>query len=211
MKRGKNSYAIARRGGLSYWRGSRRRKSGLSWVVKFFLVCLVICVVGYVFVTFNVNKLNISKLGYPFSYSDYIKKYADANGLDPLFVAAVIREESRFQPNAVSAKGACGLMQLMPATAEEVARKMGETSTKTSLMQPENNIRYGTAYLASLMKKYDGDLVLSLAAYNAGSGRVDSWVARKKGAFTVGDIPFQETRDYVRKVLESYKRYQELY
>lgn len=166
----------------------------------------MILVIGYFFVTLNLNKL-----GYPFPYNEEIKKYAAVNGMDPLLVAAVVREESRFQPNAVSHKGACGLMQLMPSTAEEVAKKMGETCTKTSLMQPDNNIRYGTAYLASLLKKYDGDLILTLAAYNAGSGRVDSWVAKKKGAFTIEDIPYQETRDYVRKVLASHKKYQELY
>ena len=148
----------------------------------------------------------------PFPYADLIKKYATHNDLDPLLVAAVIREESRFQPLAVSNKGACGLMQLMPDTAKEVAAQMGETCTRADLMRSEANIRYGTAYLAFLVKKYDGDIVLALAAYNAGFGRVDTWatqILKTQKAFTIDDIPFRETRDYVRKVLQSYEKYQQ--
>lgn len=206
MNKSKNTSALSRRSGLYFMRSPQRHKTKTSWFTKLILTCFILLTIGFIFFISNITKLN-----YPFSYAETINQYANLNNLDPLLVAAVIREESRFQADAVSGKGACGLMQLMPATAEEMAGKMGETYTKASLMKPENNIRYGTAFLASLMKKYDGDMVLALAAYNAGGSRVDGWAAKKEGAFTIGDIQYQETRDYVRKVLESYKTYQRLY
>ncbi|NLI93586.1 MAG: lytic transglycosylase domain-containing protein [Peptococcaceae bacterium] len=154
------------------------------------------------------------KILYPYPHKQTIEKYAIAYGVDPLFVTAVIREESHFIPYSSSHKGAVGLMQLMPETAREIAVWLGEDYAKIDLTKPEDNIRYGTWYLATLNKQYSGNHILVLAAYNAGSGRVSKWLAsspRDLNSYLIDDIPFKETRDYVQKVLASYKKYTSLY
>jgi soluble lytic murein transglycosylase len=128
------------------------------------------------------------------------------------FALAIARQESEFNPAAVSPAGARGLMQLMPATAQEVAGKLGEPYRLDALIaEPDYNARLGTAYLARMLAAYDGSYILAAAAYNAGPGRVRDWLA------TFGDprrpevdavnwietIPFEETRNYVMRVLES--------
>ncbi|ADW16637.1 Lytic transglycosylase catalytic [Desulfobulbus propionicus DSM 2032] len=119
----------------------------------------------------------------------FIDKTATAQGLDPLLVKAVIKAESNFDPNAVSDKGAQGLMQLMPATAKDLR--------VADPFDPQENIVGGTRYLRFLLDSYDGNLELSLAAYNAGPGKVKN---------VVPDI--DETRTYVAKVLDTYQAYQ---
>jgi len=114
---------------------------------------------------------------------------ARRHGLDPALVLAVASVESGFRPKAVSPKGAQGLMQLMPATATSLG--------VTDAFDPETNLEGGSRYLAELIALYDGDLTKALAAYNAGPGAV-----KRHG----GVPPYQETRAYVKKVLERYKK-----
>ena len=122
-------------------------------------------------------------------YGDSIQSAAADTGLEAALVTAVIAAESNFDPNAISAKGARGLMQLMPATANELGVR--------DVWDPDQNIRGGAAHLARLLGKY-GDVSLALAAYNAGEGTVD-----RHG----GVPPFQETRQYVQRVLGYYRSY----
>ncbi|MBC7104775.1 MAG: lytic transglycosylase domain-containing protein, partial [Firmicutes bacterium] len=137
------------------------------------------------------------------------------NGLDPYLVAAVVKVESNFEPQARSPRGAAGLMQLMPETGAWAARQLGETEFDPSaLFDPELNVRLGTRYLAALWREFGGDTVLVLAAYNAGSGRVKEWLARAEWTGegrTVDQIPFPETRHFVRKVLWYHEVYRYLY
>ena len=128
------------------------------------------------------------------------------------FALAIARQESEFNPRAVSSAGARGLMQLMPATAEEVSGKLGVSYDLSRLTQdPMYNAQLGTAYLSRLLRSYDGSYVLAAAAYNAGPGRVRDWIAaygdpRAEGAdmvIWIESIPFEETRNYVMRVLES--------
>jgi peptidoglycan lytic transglycosylase len=136
----------------------------------------------------------IDRLEYPLDYGGIVREHAAENRLDAALVAAVIYEESRFRPHAVSKAGALGLMQLQPVTAETIARRTGGTSFRVSdLYVPEINVRYGSWYLRQLIDKY-GDERLALAAYNAGQQNVDSWLQAHEG------IQFEETKDYVSKV-----------
>ncbi len=136
----------------------------------------------------------------------------DLNGLDPSILFALMRQESGFNIDALSWAGARGLMQVMPATAQEVARSLGVPFSRERLStDPEYNMMIGTTYLDRLLTRFDGSVVLALAAYNAGPGRVQRWL-REHGDFRNGEIdtidwiesiPFQETRNYVQRVVEN--------
>jgi soluble lytic murein transglycosylase len=136
------------------------------------------------------------------------------NGLDPVLVAALIRQESNFNPVATSPAGARGLMQLMPDVGRGLASSKGIAPWDPEMLyDPDINIRLGTAHLSGLMHKYP-EVVKALAAYNAGESRVEKW-STKTGAddpevFTER-IPFVETRDYVRIILRNRAYYQALY
>jgi soluble lytic murein transglycosylase len=131
---------------------------------------------------------------YPLEYEHIIRGHAANHGLDPALVAAVVYVESRFDPNATSAAGAIGLMQLLPETAKGIAlRTGGGRFVVADLRDPEINVRYGSWYLDHLRTRY-GDVSLALAAYHAGPGNVDHWRERGLG------IPFRETRDYVEEI-----------
>ena len=126
-------------------------------------------------------------------YDHFITWAARSYRLDPALIKAVIHAESAFDPNATSRVGAQGLMQLMPAT----ARSNGVTNS----YNPEQNIMGGSKYLRYLMDKYNGDLSMVLAAYNAGEGRVTQYN---------GIPPFKETQNYVKKVIRLHQKYAEM-
>lgn len=134
------------------------------------------------------------RLRYPLRYSTDVRVHAHENSLDPALLAAVIYQESKFRSDAQSSSGAIGLMQLSPRTAKGIAiRTSGAAFSTNDLYDPEINIRYGAWYLANLFHKY-GSERLVLAAYNAGPGNVDAWLARHQA------IQFAETVAYVRRV-----------
>jgi soluble lytic murein transglycosylase len=152
---------------------------------------------------------------YPLGHWPLVRDQAIQQGLDPYLVTALIREESAFAQRAVSGAGARGLMQLMPQTAEQVARQHKVAlPALPPLEAPEVNVRLGTIHLADLVRDYGGNLALALASYNAGSHWVRRW--RERWGLTeddvfIEDIPFPETRAYVKRVLGSYERYSSLY
>ncbi|MFY9536511.1 MAG: lytic transglycosylase domain-containing protein, partial [Bacillota bacterium] len=135
--------------------------------------------------------------------------------VDPFLITAVVRVESRFRPEAVSAKGAMGLMQVMPDTSNWIARELGIQGFDTEMLyDPATNLDLGTWYLAFLFRECNGDLVCALGSYNAGRGNVSKWIEEKRWNGTEKDldsIPFRETRDYVKKVLRLYNKYHEVY
>jgi soluble lytic murein transglycosylase len=134
------------------------------------------------------------RVRYPLRYAAIVREQARAKDIDPALVAAVIYQESKFDPTARSSSGAVGLMQLRPETAKGIALRTGGTAFRVSdLTDPEINIRYGSWYLQNLFAKY-GDERLALAAYNAGQGNVDRWLANGQ------EIEFPETRAYVESV-----------
>lgn len=140
----------------------------------------------------------------PGRYRDVLAAAADEFGLDPLLVAAVVHCESRFRPQARSSAGARGLMQLMPATAEEMAGKLGMTGyDEAALDEPGVNLRLGCAHLRDLLDRFDDDAQVALAAYNAGGARAAEWLEAAQGdpQRMLGKHAFPETRRYVRDVL----------
>jgi soluble lytic murein transglycosylase len=154
------------------------------------------------------------RLLYPLAYEDLVRAEAQTRQVDDALVAALIRQESNFEPRAVSRVGAAGLMQIMPELGRKLATSHGFTSWKDPLLrQPEVNVQLGTAHLASLLRQYK-DVSHALAAYNAGSGRVARWLT-KRGTedpeVFVERIPFTETRDYVRIVQRNRAIYRALY
>lgn len=146
---------------------------------------------------------------YPLDFEQALVREARTNDLDPYLVAAVVYQESRFSPRAVSPVGAVGLMQLMPGTADEMARRHG-LSGPLNLSVPELNLRLGTSYLKSLLDRYDGNLVMSLAAYNGGPSNVERW-SGVDGHLTLEEIGYPETREFVGAVLAHREHYRKLY
>lgn len=139
---------------------------------------------------------------YPLKYENFIVQYANKYGVDPALVAAVILQESRFNPKATSPKGAQGLMQFMPGTASTMAKETGHWPSY-DIYDPETSVEFGAAHLRDLLIKYNGNLDAALAGYNAGTGNADKW--QRMGI--LDKIPFRETNNYVKKI----KNYQTVY
>jgi soluble lytic murein transglycosylase len=152
---------------------------------------------------------------YPLEYEGAIRSSARRNDLDPALVAAVIYAESRFDAQARSSHGAVGLMQLLPETAAQIARETGGVAfVSADLDDPRLNIRYGCYYLRTVLDLFGGDRVAAIAAYNAGAAAVGEWEAAARAAghsLHLADIPYAETRAYVRSVLEARRVYRETY
>ena len=147
-------------------------------------------------------------------YRGVFGEQARSQGLEEYWVLGLVRQESRFITNARSSAGASGLMQLMPATARWVAKKLGMRDfTLAQVNDVETNIAIGTSYLRYVLDELDGSPVLAAAAYNAGPGRARRWKADRalEGAIYAESIPFNETRDYVKKVMSNTVYYAAIY
>lgn len=189
--------------------GRRKKQRNLwqLWIVLglAIIILALLALVGYPYA---------KKLAYPLKYEAYITEYAEANGLDPYLVCGVIHTESHFDIEAESRVGAVGLMQIMPDTGEWIAKKMSmKDYSEAKLKDPETNIRMGCWYLKYLMDRFDGDMTLVLAGYNAGPNRVTQWLEDEKysqdGKRT--DIPYRETEEYVKKVENAKEMYRSYY
>ena len=155
------------------------------------------------------------ELAYPRPYWSLLKNYANQAGIDPYFALSIMREESHFDPQALSSSKAIGLMQLMPATAKEMAkRKKIDLKEKDEIYNPELNTKLGTFYLGRLAEKFQSELIYTAGSYNAGPHNMIKWINRWDGksldAF-VEQIPFKETRNYVKRVYRTYKIYKQIY
>jgi soluble lytic murein transglycosylase len=155
------------------------------------------------------------KHAFPLPYDASIRKHAAANGLDPYLLAGLMRQESEFDPKAVSVSGAIGLTQVMPATGRALARRAGVRPYRVSLLKtPEANLKIGAYYLRQQLDQRDGSVEETLAGYNAGPNRVTRWKTwgdfREPAEF-VETIPFAQTRDYVQIILRNAEVYRRLY
>lgn len=175
------------------------------------LTLILVCVALYF-----IFEPKIDRSLYPREYSELVEKYAKQYDVPVNLVYAVIRTESSFDPEAVSRVGAVGLMQMMPSTFRWLTDDiLVEALEDDMLYDPEVNIRYGVYYLRRMYDRY-GDWQTALASYNAGSGRVDGWLEDPlltdwKGNLDPDSIPFEETRNYVKKVVKAYDAYCRLY
>jgi soluble lytic murein transglycosylase len=152
---------------------------------------------------------------FPRAYWSDLKHSSSANGLDPYLVASLIRQESEFNPNAVSRANAVGLMQLLPKTGKAVAKQVKMKGYAASqLYTPAVNLQLGTRYFRGMVDKFGGSFEYALAAYNAGSDRVEDWLSQGKYRDPqefVESIPFTETREYVQAILRNASVYKQLY
>jgi soluble lytic murein transglycosylase len=152
---------------------------------------------------------------FPRPFWDELKRDAMANQLDPHLVASLIRQESEFNPSAISHANAMGLMQLLPSVGKGLAKEMKiRHFSPDDLLVANTNLQLGTRYFKHMVDHYGGQVEYALAAYNAGEDRVDDW--RKNGQFKdieefVESIPFRETREYVQAIMRNAILYKLLY
>ncbi len=149
------------------------------------------------------------KILYPKKYENFVKIYAEEYQVDENLIYAIIKAESNFNAQAVSSKGAKGLMQLMDKTAKDIAPE----NSNNDLLNIDTNIQLGTKYISILIERYD-NIGIAVIAYNAGIGTVDTWIEKniiKKDGSDIENVPYKETNQYVRKILRDYKIYQNIY
>jgi len=183
-------------------RARRRRRLLLAGGAGF--VAVVAIVLGVTGVFNHVLK----ELTLPLRHEDIIRQQAREKDVDASLIAAVIYAESRFR-DQTSQAGARGLMQITPTTAKEIERLSGGTTFRLAdLSDPDINIRYGTFYLAELLRWFDGNEVAALAAYHAGPSAVEGWGG---SSLSVEEIPLDETRGYVEEVLDKRRDYRREY
>ncbi len=197
----------------------KRRRARRARRVRRIAAAATVCVLALGLVGMGIwlllaRKPEVVQQVYPMEYVSQIRVRAAENGLDPALPAAVILAESSYQPEAVSGADARGLMQLLPDTGRWIAEKFDETCGEDSLFDPETNIKYGCWYLGYLLRRFDGEITCAVAAYHAGQGTVDGWLANpeySRDGATLETIPSQATDTYVDRVLRYYEKYAELY
>jgi len=195
----------------------RRRKAALRrarFIRAAVVIVLVLGLLGLVLMISTEEVVEKTTRVYPMQYTDLIRQNAAEFNLDPAYVAAVILAESSYNPQAVSNVNAQGLMQIMPETGEWIAGKFKESYVEGCLFDPATNIRYGCWYLGFLMDRYGGDMRCSSAAYHSGQGTVDKWLkdpAYSSDGRTLNVIGGSNADTYVKRILEYYEKYDELY
>ena len=161
----------------------------------------------------SIKEKEFLPLAYPLGFWDIVSDVAESEGVDPYLIIALIREESRFDPAAVSSAGAVGLMQLMPFTAHRIKNELKiRLSDVSEIQEVDKNISIGTRYFSKLLKEF-GRVPFAIAAYNAGENKLRKWLheSNHNGIDEfIEDIPYQETKNYVKKVLKSYWQYKTL-
>ena len=176
-------------------------------------------IISIIFSLFVVIVLTVFCLGayyayfYPVEYKQEIETLAEEYNIDGAILASIANVESNYKENAVSNKGAVGIMQLMPSTAKWLAEKLKIEYDESKLMEGEYSLRLGAFYISLLMHQFE-DEKTGICAYNAGQGNVASWLANKEYSVdgkTLDYIPFEETRNYLAKVLNSYNYYKNKY
>ncbi|MDR0913732.1 MAG: lytic transglycosylase domain-containing protein [Oscillospiraceae bacterium] len=195
----------------------RKKKSNLAGKMVLFFVLFLVCCGAVVTAVYFLSSSEggFLETQYPKTHSELVEKYADQYNLDADLVYAVIRTESSFNAEAISHAGAVGLMQIMPSTFDWLLEKDDQdpqSYTESDLKTPEINIKYGCSFLRILLDEYSTERE-AVAAYNAGFVVTD-WLQNPQysnDGVTLSDIPYNETRNYVEKVMNAKAKYKELY
>jgi soluble lytic murein transglycosylase len=170
---------------------------------------------GYLTIPLDAAPERFWKLAFPMPYRDALESTSRSRGIDPFVVAALIRQESEFNPRAVSRAKAYGLTQVLPSTGREISRRAGVLNFSTPMLfEPDVNLRLGTYYLKNMLDQHGGRWEHTLAAYNAGKSRVNDWVTwaeYREPAEFIETVPFTETRNYIQIVLRNAYVYRRLY
>ena len=172
------------------------------------ILIIIVIIIG-------VNFKNIVKIFYPIQYESTVLKYANEYELDPYLIYSLIRVESKFDSMAISPKDARGLMQITPQTGKYISKLLSEKDfTEEQLLNPDTNIKYGAFYLKKLFNDFGNDMNSALAAYNGGEGNVRKWIKKNNAgqeSLNPADIPFNETRQYLKRVNKYLAIYKFLY
>lgn len=192
--------------------GRRKKKKFIDrWWVKFLMVAAAIFLIGEAGMKIWSSEAVQTRFVYMWPYQNEILEYSSKNKIDPFLVAAVIKNESGFDTEAVSHAGAVGLMQIMPETGEWIASQMGlDHFDMEALRRPEYNVRLGCWYLGELEYEFQRNWVLMMIAYNAGRGNTCAWMQENGWNYDfnrIEDIPYPDTREYVKKVLRDRDKY----
>ena len=185
----------------------------MKWLIrKRVLLLLLIGLIGVLFLNSNW----LARLMYPIQFKEDIRASASNYGVDPHLIAAIIRTETNYSTGQVSKKGALGLMQIMPDTADWIVKQADFTNITKDMLRnrPDVSIEVGAWYLQSLHKQFDQNQIAVIAAYNAGPGNVRKWLdsGRWDGRLDTADqIPYGETRHYVQRVIYYYNKYRDFY
>lgn len=181
---------------------------------QFKFVTFVFIVSLLVFILLQAGYSFFLKQAYPRHFNEMVYKYSNQHEVEPELIYAVIKSESNFNTKAESTAGAIGLMQIMPNTFNWLqSQKKNQQLGVSNLYDPETNIHFGSYLLSKLLKKY-GNEITALAAYNAGIGKVDSWLKNSSyssDSKTLKNIPYPETAAYVKKVLRNRDMYKKIY
>ena len=182
-------------------------------IIKILTILIILLAVYFVFFKIRIDKILMKKI-YPLKYMEYVEKYSKEYDIDKYLVYAIIKAESNFNENAKSNRNAIGLMQIMEATAIEIAQKMEMEISEKELFEPETNIKIGLKYFSELLEKYQNNYQMAIVAYNAGIGNVDKWIEEGTINFdgsNLENVPFKETENYLRKIVRDYEIYKKLY
>ena len=192
------------------------KKENNFWTGIKTLILIICCFwVLSLFYTGVFNVEDVYKLRYPTNYAEYVTKYSAIYDVDEYLVYSIIRSESNYKEDVVSNKGAMGLMQIMPDTGKWVAEKLAiKNFTSQDLLDSEKNIMIGVWYFKYLLDKFNGELSLAIAAYNAGPTNVSKWLEQEEysnDGLTLNNIPFEETKKYEKKIMNTYTMYKKIY
>jgi soluble lytic murein transglycosylase len=188
------------------------RKTGKRRIRNSFFIITILILLGILII----NNITVQKINYPVKYKEQVIKFSLESKTDPFLIFALMKAESGFNANATSSKDAKGLMQLMDATAIEIASQIGlENFSEQDLYNPDINIRIGCWHINKLMSEFGKENTdLIIAAYNGGSRNVKNWLKDSKYSSdgkNLDSIPFKETKSFLKKVKSYYLKYKKLY